>query len=408
MGFDRGNARKLVRSPLVILGALASIFVRRHPQRWVFASPVGVGEGALPLALRAHEAGITVTWLSDRASDRDDARSKGFRAAPKSGFSGWTNTLRAHTVVVTHGLGDANPYGLTRARIVQLWHGIPLKRLHRDAPATFGLPRFPGGRLAAKALQSASERAYRHIDTFVVASRESGSRMVSAFGLRLEQLAVTGDPRDDVLCLGTPEERSRAARYALAEALHSRLTQKLVLFAPTWRDGEIDPVVPSPREWEMLDRVFSENNATLMVRPHPLARGAYAEGIAGRRSIVLLDFDHARDLTPLLGAFDELITDYSSVAYDFALLERPILYFAPDLLRYQASRGFYEEYEVFSGGQALTSWSDVVAAWKDLQEPYSRARAIAHAQQVTQRVHAFRDGRNTERLWERLMASRNL
>ena len=66
--------------------------------------------------------------------------------------------------------------------------------------------------------------------------------------------------------------------------------------------------------------------------------------------MLLLDVSVVADITPVLPAADVLVTDYSSIAYDFALLARPMLYLTPDLEQYAASRGFYESIEVFCGG----------------------------------------------------------
>lgn len=404
MRFDRNNLKKVLRSPLLLTGRIASWVVPRSDRQWVFGSGIGFGEGGVRLSELARDAGLRVTWLSDKPAGRAAAEEAGFHTDRVHSLAGWWRTLRAGTVVVSHGLGDVNPYALPGAQLVQLWHGVPLKHLHRDAGVTYSLPKFPLSRVAEGMLRRGSERAYARITHFVAASNESGRRLQSAFGLRPEQLCVVGDPRDDVLLLGDAVSRNQAARALVEQALRRPLTDRVLLFAPTWRDGQVDPVVPNPAEWDALERYAAEHATTVIIRPHPLAIGAYRDGVVGRAGVYLLDVTQLPDITPALPAADVLVTDYSSIAYDYSLLARPMLYLTPDLEAYAASRGFYEPIEQFCGGQPTRSWAELLAALERLADPTERAAAITHAQQTAARVHDFSDGANTERLFARLVA----
>ncbi|MFM6973776.1 MAG: CDP-glycerol glycerophosphotransferase family protein [Agromyces sp.] len=375
------------------------MIVPRRNGLWAFGSGVGFGEGGVALAHRAHESGIRVVWLSRRPSARASAREAGFSTAAVSSIRGWWVTLRAEVLVVTHGLGDVNPYAQHGATIVQLWHGIPLKHLHRDAGVTYSLPRFPGSRLAERALRAASELAYQRISLFVVASQESARRLSSAFGLRPDQVLVSGDPRDDVILRGDLSERIARARAQMESALGVGLQARVVLVAPTWRDGRADPVVPSIDEWDALTEWANATATSVVFRPHPLAIGAYREGIVGRNHLHLLEVQNLADVNTVLAACDIVVTDYSSIAYDFALLERPMVYLMPDLEAYTAARGFYEPIELFSGGVPARSWADALGQLDAILRGTSIQAAVAHAIQIVKRVHDFTDGASTERVF---------
>lgn len=404
MGFAAANARKLLSAPLIALGSAASALIPRSPKRWLFASATEPGEGVEPLAAAAAAHGITVSWLVASPRVRAERRARGLLALPKRGLAAWWATARASTVVVTHGLGDAHPAGLAGARIVQLWHGIPLKKLHLDAGLTYQLPAFPGSQRLERALRAASGRAYRRIWAFVAASEESAARLQSAFGLRFEQMLVTGDPRDD--CLLAPGATEQA-RTELAQALGRELPERVVLFAPTWRESANDPTVPSQSEWADLAAWAAARELLLVVRPHPLASASFRAGIAAADSphLALLTSRQQADLNRVLAAFETLITDFSSVAYDFALLERPIVFFAPDLAEYSARRGLYEPFERFAGGSPACSWAETIARLSDVEQPQARQRAVDHARNLARRMHAFHDGRNTERVVHALLAA---
>lgn len=409
--FSAGNARVLARAPLYALGALAAVLVPRSPRRWVFGSGIGLGEGALALyeLSAAREPERHLTWLASSADELAAARARGIRALRKGGPRGLWATLRAGVVVVTHGFGDVNRFGVSGARVVQLWHGIPLKRLHLDTGAALRLPligSLPGvGRLMAALYR----RAGAQIALFPVASELVAARIRSAFGLPASRVIVTGDPRDDVLLVGTAESRRATARALVSHALVAAGDNPLpdagpvVLYAPTWRDGAVDAAIPTPSEWQAIAAWADRTGATLLIRSHPLGAGSYAEGAASSPRIRLLGRDALTDVTPALPALDALVTDYSSIAFDAAIAQVPSVFFAPDLSQYLATRGLYQPYREFSGGDPASTWAETLHRLDAVLEGPGRAPALAHAAWLRDEVVDHLDGRATERVLDAVL-----
>ncbi|WP_022881287.1 CDP-glycerol glycerophosphotransferase family protein [Gryllotalpicola ginsengisoli] len=403
--FASGNLRKIAALPLYGLGALASAVTPRRPGLWAFGSGTGVGEGALPLLqeVRRADPRARVVWLARDEHDVADARRLGIPAAQKHSWRGFRLTLRAQVVVVTHGFGDVNRFAVRGAFVVNLWHGIPFKRIRIDSPEAMRVPlvgRVPGVRALVK---RAYARAGRGIALFPTASEAAAARIRTAFALTKRQAVITGDPRDDVLLRGAAEDRERAAREQIALRLNDprALTERIVMYAPTWRDGQRHPAVPSVEEWLALDALLERAGALLLVRAHPLGRGDFAAGAAASDRIALLGSDLLPDVTPVLPAVDTLITDYSSIAFDFALVGGPILFLAPDVADYAGRRGVYEPYDGFSGGREVSSWAALVPRLDAvLTDAEARAPLVAHSAWLASRFHAFRDGRNTQRVHE--------
>lgn len=400
--FSAGNARALARAPLYGLGALAARLVPRDPQRWVFGSGIGVGEGALALweLCRDRDPERRLVWLASSDDELADATARGMRAVPARSIPGFWETLRAGVVVVTHGLGDVNRYGSSRAVVVQLWHGIPLKRLHLDTGAALRLPlvgSLPGARaLMARLYRAGSSR----ISLFPVASALVAARVRSAFGLPASRVRVLGDPRDDVLLRGDAAERRAAAR-ALVEGAVGPLPEgaHVVLYAPTWRDGEPDPAIPDDAEWRAIADWAERADAVLLIRSHPLGAGSYAAGPALSPRIRLLGRDRVEDATPVLPALDALVTDYSSIAFDAAIAGVPSVFFAPDLARYLSTRGLYTPYRAFSGDDPATTWARALERLDGaLVDGASRDAALAHAAWLRDEHVDRLDGRATERV----------
>ena len=401
--FATGNAKKLAALPLYALGAGASVLVPRADDQWVFGCGSGIGEGSLALFryARQTDVGLRLTWLARDDRDLATATALGIPAVLKSSRRGLWLALRARVAVVTHGFGDVNRYGLRGAVIVQLWHGIPLKLIQLDSAAT---TRISVPLLSAQVrglLRRFYRGGYRAIALMPAASELAASRLRTAFALPADRVVVTGDPRDDVLSSGDPRERSQTARAVLAAALEVELgNSRVLLYAPTWRDGEADPAVPTEAEWLRIDAWLHENEAVLIVRPHPNGVGDYAAGIAGSGRIHLLSSSRQSDLTPILSAIHLLVTDYSSVAFDYSLTGGPILFIAPDEERYTGSRGLYEPYREFSGGREVRTWTGILDQLTLYDTNAQWAASVrAHSAALEARHFAFRDGRNTERVY---------
>ncbi|MET0736265.1 MAG: CDP-glycerol glycerophosphotransferase family protein, partial [Microbacterium sp.] len=327
----------------------------------------------------------------------------------KRSLRGFWRTARARVVVVTHGFGDVNRYAVAGAFVVQLWHGIPLKRIGLDSPETLRLPaavrRLPGARFARRLLAGMFAGAARQIRILPAASHVVRGRLESAFALPDDRVPVTGEPRVDVLSRG-----STVARRSIARADIDRVAgpvdpaARLVLYAPTWRDGAKDPAVPSPGEWRAIVGMLERRGAVLLVRSHPLGAGEYAPPFATER-VRPLGSDLLADVTPVLPGLDALVTDYSSLAFDASLIPLPVVYLAPDVDAYARTRGFYGTYAEVAGDGWATDWADA-AAQLDLvlRDDDERARRLDVARAVSARVHSFRDGGNTGRVYRAILA----
>lgn len=406
--FARGNLSKLLAVPQYALAMVLSWFVPRLATRWAFGSGIGVGEGALAVAraLRAEDDSAEILWLVADEAEAAEARAAGFTPVLRRGWAGFWATLRSGQILVTHGLGDVNRFGVTGARVIQLWHGAPLKRLHLDSQVTTSVR---GPAIVRALLKRMYLAGAREVDLYVAGSPVAADRLRSAFRVAPGKVRVLGDPRDDVLAQQATDPKAAAeARSDLDERLGAAGTvaasPRVLLYAPTWRDGEEDPAVPNTAEVAAIRAALAELDAQLVIRPHPLGRGAY-EALAGER-VYLLGSERARDLTPMLGAFDTVITDYSSTAIDFALLGRPIVWFAPDLERYTATRGLYEPLEVTSGGRVERDWAGVLRRLGELTPGSIASRAAeSETRALAARFHAFPGGGAAQRV---LAAARQL
>ncbi|WP_298036754.1 CDP-glycerol glycerophosphotransferase family protein [uncultured Microbacterium sp.] len=402
--FGSGNAAKLLRIPVYAIGRLGTFLIPRGT-RWVFGCGAGIGDGALALWRIATDEGHDAVWLISSERERAEAQSHGIPTIPKSSLRGWWATVRAGVLIVTHGLGDVNRYAVSGGFVVQLWHGIPLKRIGLDSPATTQVPAVPGARYLRRLIGLLYRAAAQRIQVLPAASDRSRGRLESAFALGDARVVVTGEPRVDVLSAGTVEERRASASALLDETAGTRPTgARTLLYAPTWRDGAEDPAIPTAAEWVRIVALLESQNAVLYVRSHPLGAGGYQPPLPSTR-VRMLGSDALADVTPALPAIDALITDYSSLAYDVGLLDMPVLYLAPDAEEYARTRGFYGRYPDVAGDDAAATWGELL---DQLAALLSDERVFAERSHrsttLSAQVHAFRDGENSRRVYRAIRA----
>ncbi|MBB4892115.1 CDP-glycerol glycerophosphotransferase [Streptomyces olivoverticillatus] len=248
-------------------------------------------------------------------------------------------------------------------RYLQTWHGQAFKRMGFDIPEL---------RLAGPERQRRHREAVARWDALISPSDEFERTFVRANGYT-GTLLRTGLPRNDPLVRwNDPQQRDRAA--ATRERLQIPDGHKVLLYAPTFRDGARDSGESIRVDLAELVRETGEEWTTV-VRPH------YYEHFTVERELghALRDGRSFTDLNDLLLASDALLTDYSSVMFDYANLGRPILLYADDYEDYRSSlRGTYYDLHDIAPGPVLSTTGALVRALRDVaavQEEWADAYA---------------------------------
>lgn len=192
--------------------------------------------------------------------------------------------------------------------------------------------------------------------SFVICSGE-GVRDIyaNAFGVEKEKVLPLGSPRADVLL----NSKNAADLRKLFEEKHPECRgKKIVLYAPTFRD---DPECDKKFLSHFDVKLFNENlgaEYALLVRLHPQIHGDMPlEGV-----VDVTDYPSVNELTLIS---DILITDYSSICMDFVLLDKPCVFFAPDLAEYSSRRPFYFDYLTYVPGKTANTTAELVDAVKN-------------------------------------------
>ncbi len=255
--------------------------------------------------------------------------------------------------------------------VLQTWHGTPLKRLALHRPG------FDPRRMVAVVRES------RRWNVLLAQNPYASRILTKAYAFLTRPVWVEGYPRNDVLVTGD----SDATRAALGIGPG----EKVVLYAPTWRDDRdemVDFIDPS--------RLARELDAVVLVRGHSrtLQPGHDAEGPR------VIDVTGFPDTSQLLVLADALVTDYSSVMFDYSATGKPLFFLVPDMEHYRGElRGFYFDLATYAPGPLVGTHEELVDAVRDhdpsaYAEKYSRWR---------EQFNGRDDGRAAERVVARIL-----
>jgi len=242
------------------------------------------------------------------------------------------------------------------SRYAQTWHGTPLKRIGFDIENI---------QMSNKDYLTQFARDVAKWDTLVSPNAFSTEILGRAFRYAGEILEI-GYPRNDIFHrpeLAEPQAAATRRRLGLPEG------RRVILYAPTWRDNDYDAAgryqFTMKLDLERLHRAFGRDSV-LLVRGHQLVASQVDSTMFGGFVRNVSSYPDIRDLYLVA---DVLITDYSSVMFDFVNTGRPILFFTWDLEEYRDSlRGFYFDFEAEAPGPLLLESSQVIDSLERLDE----------------------------------------
>lgn len=262
----------------------------------------------------------------------------------------------------------------SKATCVQLWHANGAVKLFGfQDKTTKGRP------------QSAHRRfrqVYGRFHKVVVSSDEMAKIFKQAFGLDDDNMLKTGVPRTDFF---HSEERLVAARNKMHQELPEIGGKTVILYAPTFRDGGFT-VRDLPIDIGMMEQALGETHH-LLIHLHP------AVDFKGFRDTgFVTDTSDRHDISALLSVTDILITDYSSIPFEFSMLRRPMIFYPYDLEDYTATRGLWFDYHDATPGPVVNRTADIVEAIKEERFDIKKIEAFNHT------WNKYADGHAAEKL----------
>lgn len=236
--------------------------------------------------------------------------------------------------------------GLHKKRlIINLWHGVPLKKIALLDPNL------------KKAARIYFKKIFSENYTCILTtSHELIPLMARSFAVSEDKIKVWGQPRNDGLF------QKNDCREILGQ-LFPDLPEytKTVLYAPTFRDyGQVQLFPFKDFDQEQLETFLEEKNMLLFIRTHVAEQGSAAPYLGKR--IRFLGNEQAEDVTGILNIFDCLITDYSSIYIDYLLTDKPMVFLPYDRQQYLDGRGMNFDYDDVTPGPKPETFNDFLDA----------------------------------------------
>jgi CDP-glycerol glycerophosphotransferase (TagB/SpsB family) len=331
-----------------------------------------------------------IVWVTpDRNMLKDHTIEKGVRDRMIYMYSleGFVTLLRARVIFFSWAFSDLPGTAYSRRTLtVQLWHGIPIKRI-------CNVSRRANEKDGTSAIQQWNKFSY-----WISSSPVDRNSVALCTGTPLDKVRVTGYPRNDYLIEhSNPPDPKLTSRFPF---LDSRL---VILYAPTWRASYATKFFPfEDFEFQELKEFLERNDACLILRAHHADDILVRNGTIDYESlkhdrIFVLNRDLVRDIQDVLPHVDILISDYSGIWVDFLLLDRPLVFVPYDLDEYEANEGLLYDYELITPGPKASDFKDLLRALEDyIKNP---SKDSAERKNVKKLFHKFEDGKAYERIY---------
>lgn len=234
----------------------------------------------------------------------------------------------------------------SKAKVVQLWHGTgTIKKFGLDADP-------PEVRKLARKIN-------KRITHLIVNSEKTKKQYSSAFGIPPERIYITGLPRTDLIL---DPERMEIMENEFYEQYPALREKRITLYAPTFRDEQ----AASPELGLDFSGFSLAEEDVVLLRLHPFVSDHFSLDEASYDGRVM-DFSHYPGVTTLLRVADCLITDYSSIVFEYALMHKPVLFYAYDLEQFETEgRNFYEDYASSVPGPVCRDQNTLHEQWMEV------------------------------------------
>lgn len=277
--------------------------------------------------------------------------------------------------------------------IIQTWHGTPLKRLG------FDIEKYRGSDLETERLEEQYALEAKRTSYMLSPSEFYKEKITSAFNLKAygkENIFIDGEyPRNTYLNTLKEEQIKK-----IKKKLWIPEGKKVILYAPTWRESELQRgkgiKYTLAVDFEKWQKVLGDD-VVVLFRSHYFISNYIS---LGKYAGFVKNVSTYNDINELYAISDVLITDYSSVFFDYANLERPMLFFMYDYETYKNElRGFYLSEDELPG-PILKEEDELLRVLKN----YNGEGYEEKYKAFNEKFNPYRDGKGAKVVWEKVLS----
>lgn len=297
------------------------------------------------LELENEENDLQTVWMSENKQVVESLQKEDYTSLYVNSLKAKYLILRSETVVYTHySPRTLNSWLYLGSNRVNLWHGLPYKDTSSKKNSQGKIIDFLG---------SIQHKVFYNPDYFVEPSR-------------IAQVAPKKNFEAKSICAGYPRNDIFANQIPGSDLFAQLPEDKdYIVFMPTWRDKENnwdeEKSLENEIKWKELDKLFSKLDKTLILKPHHYSR---IEGDFDNIKVI----ENSLDVYPLLKDAEALITDYSSVMFDFIHTDKPVIRYQFDREEYEENKGINDELKNLAPGTEVRNMEQLKEALQDLED----------------------------------------
>lgn len=280
---------------------------------------------------------------------------------------------------------------------IQTWHGTPLKRLAHDIETKEDIT-FYRSKMSRNDMTNSYDKDVAKYDYLISPNRYSSKIFQSCFRINPEKIQEYGYPRNDYLVNVTNEEIDR-----IKTKFNIPKDKKVILYAPTWRDNKFNErgyIYELKVNFDKWKDILGDEYVILF-KPHYLISNKFKDLNLDN---FLFNFSENVDINELYVISDMLVTDYSSVFFDYAILKRPIIFYMYDLEEYRDElRGFYLDINQDLPGKITTEEDELLEIIRN--EKYKEDKG--KLEKFISIYNDLEDGNASKRVINNLILSQN-
>lgn len=370
-------------------------FIRRDRNCWIFGAWDGMrysdNSRAMFEYVIARHPEIKALWITESDAVFRKLAAQGLPVAMTMTWAGRKAMMRASVFFLSEGRFDGDLRFMNGIRFINLWHGMPLKMIGEDGM------KFIRKKNLSKKIRTGIRKIIFPYEFFQGETLSTSSFftpfLCSAFELPACRVWEVGLPRNDHFF--------RPCKEPLIEEIDRKYNRPVkILYMPTFRDKAtrsgktFNPFEQAGFDQKELEEVLDRQNMVLLYKGHYVDR--LSTGLQDSRIMTVTD-DHYDDMYTFIKDVDVLLTDYSSIYFDFLLLRKPVILFPFDREEYcTQSRPFYFDYELLEAVK--------VYDWAQLTALLDRRGYVPPSEEEVKRFHCYSDGNACQRLMQRLLS----
>ncbi|MEQ3697442.1 MAG: CDP-glycerol glycerophosphotransferase family protein [Pseudomonadales bacterium] len=368
------------------LFAILQFFVPRNKNLWLYAE----GQQRSCSHLLVQAKGIDSRqhiYVSDNEIQTANLSALGIETcAAKSLKAKWLSIRAGVWIICTTRPDELNHRLSVGVKIFNIWHGVPIKAiaLENYNPNTWKKSEFKRRRNLRR-----QTKKYRKVSFLCATSAMIQELYCNSFGKSAADMPIVGEPRNDYLLKNKGDRSNLIERYGQA----FKTATKVFVYMPTFRDyGKWETKLDMAR----LNQFLADNNSLLLMRAHPSDQSL---------KDVSSDFSHIVKSKPQPGSWndayeelvgaDVLITDYSSLLFEYLLTDQPILLYHPDREKYEKNRHFGLDFEQVKPSESITEFNDLLNAMLGCIEGSFDTQQLAKAKAL---IHEVTDANSSQRV----------